>query len=220
MSEETGNASTGMDSTDVTAKPAKGGPSGGLLIGGLVAIVVIAGVILTTNNSDVPRSGTASCATTSTQCKIGDIGPGGGKVYSLGFSTSSSTDCSGANVCLEVAPLAWQDLLATAPTTDLRSDFATATSTVARYSTTNAAAGTWRLPTEEELTKLAALSSTDQAKVNGFRDVSSDYWSSTTASIAGPAGYEGTACVRSIRYPCFYALRTNTSIYARPIHPF
>ncbi|MCX6419344.1 MAG: hypothetical protein NTU50_08030 [Actinobacteria bacterium] len=30
----------GMDSSDATTKPAKGGPSRGLLIGGLVAIVV------------------------------------------------------------------------------------------------------------------------------------------------------------------------------------
>jgi|GEM_PF-3180457 len=222
MSEETSNSSTGMDSTDVTAKPAKGGPSRGLLIGGLVAIVVIAGVILTTNNSDAPRSGTATCATTSQGCEIGDIGPGGGKVYSLGGATSSPADCSGAVVCLEVAPLAWQDLSATATTTDLRSDLATATSTVAGYSTTNAAAGTWRLPTQAELTKLANLSPTDQARVNGFRDVSSLYWSSTTDRIYNrdTAVFTDSAYVRSIQNAYGQVPRTTSTIYSRPIHPF
>jgi hypothetical protein len=213
-------ANAAMDSSDATTKPAKGGPSRGLLIGGLVAVVVIAGVILTTNNSDAPRSGTATCATTSVGCKIGDIGPGGGKVFSLGTATAPA-DCTTV-VCLEVAPLAWQDLRATATTTDLRSDLATATSTVAGYSTTNAAAGTWRLPTQAELTKLATLSSTDQAKVNGFRDVSSLYWSSTTDRIYNrdTAEFKDSAYVRSIQNAYGQVPRTTSTIYVRPIHPF
>ena len=220
MSEETSSSATGMDSSDVTAKPAKGGPSRGLVIGGLLAIVVIAGVILVSTNSDAPRSGTASCATTSTQCKIGDIGPGGGKVFSLGSATAPA-DCTTV-VCLEVAPLAWQDLRATSTTTDLRSTLETATSTVAGYSTTNAAAGTWRLPTQAELTRLATLSSTDQAKVNGFRDVSSLYWSSTTDRIYNrdTAEFTDSAYVRSIQNAYGQVPRTTTTIYARPIHPF
>jgi hypothetical protein len=55
MAEETSSSATGMDSSDVTAKPTKGGPSRGLVIGGLLAIVVIAGVILVSTNSDAPR---------------------------------------------------------------------------------------------------------------------------------------------------------------------
>ena len=220
MSEETSSSATGMDSSDVTAKPAKGGPSRGLVIGGLLAIVVIAGVILVSTNSDAPRSGTASCATTSTQCKIGDIGPGGGKVFSLGSATAPA-DCTRV-VCLEVAPLAWQDLRATSTTTDLRSTLETATSTVAGYSTTNAPAGTWRLPTQAELTRLATLSSTDQAKVNGFRDVSSVYWSSTTGSTytGGSSVFEDSAYVRSNQTAYGQVRLTNAYTYSRPIHPF
>ena len=219
MSEETSSASTGMGSSDSTAaKPAKGGPSRGLLIGGLVAIVVIAGVILTTNNSGAPRSGIATCATTSQSCVIGDIGPGGGKVYSLGGAPSPA-DCTTV-VCLEVAPLGWQET--PAATTDLSSNWSTATSTVAGYSTTNAAAGTWRLPTQAELTKLATLSSTDQAKVNGFRDVSSVYWSSTTGSTytGGPSVFEDSAYVRSNQTAYGQVRLTNAYTYSRPIHPF
>jgi hypothetical protein len=220
MSEETSSSATGMDSSDVTAKPAKGGPSRGLVIGGLLAIVVIAGVILVSTDSDAPRSGTASCATTSTQCKIGDIGPGGGKVFSLGSATAPA-DCTRV-VCLEVAPLAWQDLRATSTTTDLRSTLETATSTVAGYSTTNAAAGTWRLPTQAELTKLATLPSTDQAKVNGFRDVSSLYWSSTTGRTYNrdTSLFTDSAYVRSIQNDYGQVPRTTSTIYSRPIHPF
>ena len=217
MSESQG-ANAGMDSSDTTTKPAKGGPSRGLLIGGLVAIVVIAGVILTTNNSDAPRSGTATCATTSQGCAIGDIGPGGGKVYSLG-GAASPADCTTV-VCLEVAPLGWQET--PAATTDLSSNWSTATSTVAGYSTTNAAAGTWRLPTQAELTKLATLSSTDQAKVNGFRDVSSLYWSSTTGTTysGAPAVFVDSAYVRSNQTSYEQVRRTSPYIYSRPIHPF
>ena len=221
MSEETSSSSTGMGSSDATAvKPATGGPSRGLLIGGLVAFLVIAGVILTTNNSDAPRSGTATCATTSQGCEIGDTGPGGGKVFYLGGATAPA-DCTTV-VCLEVAPLAWQDLRATSTTTDLRSNFATATSAVAAYATTNAAAGTWRLPTQAELTRLATLSATDQAKVNAFRDASSLYWSSTTSSTYNrdTAERTDTAYVRSIQNDYGQVPRTTTTIYSRPIHTF
>jgi hypothetical protein len=104
----------------------------------------------------------------------------------------------------------------------LRSTLETATSTVAGYSTTNAAAGTWRLPTQAELTKLATLSSTDQAKVNGFRDVSSLYWSSTTDRIYNrdTAEFTDSAYVRSIQNAYGQVPRTTSTIYVRPIHPF
>ena len=217
MSESQGN-SAGMGSGDATTKPANGAPSRGLLIGGLLIAVVIAGVILVTNKSDAPRSGTATCATTSVGCEIGDIGPGGGKVYSLG-GAASPADCTTV-VCLEVAPLGWQET--PAATTDLSSNWSTATSTVAGYSTTNAAAGTWRLPTQAELTTLATLSSTDQAKVNGFRDVSSPYWSSTTGSTytGGPSVFEDSAYVRSNQTAYGQVRLTNAYTYSRPIHPF
>ncbi len=208
----------GMGLSDATAKPARGGMSRGLLIGGLLIAVVVAGVILVTNGSDAPRSGTATCATTTVGCEIGDTGPGGGKVYSLG-GAASPADCTTV-VCLEVAPLGWQET--PAATTDLSSNWSTATSTVAGYSTTNAAAGTWRLPTQAELTKLATLSSTDQAKVNGFRDVSSPYWSSTTGSTytGGPSVYEDSAYVRSNQTAYGQVRLTNAYTYSRPIHPF
>jgi hypothetical protein len=104
----------------------------------------------------------------------------------------------------------------------LRSTLETATSTVAGYSTTNAAAGTWRLPTQAELTKLATLPSTDQAKVNGFRDVSSLYWSSTTSRVYNrdTSLFTDTAYVRSIQNDYGQVPRTTSTIYSRPIHPF
>jgi len=210
MSEETSNSSTGMGSSDSTAaKPLKAGPSRGLLIGGLVAIVVIAGVVVSTNSSDAPRSGTESCATTSVDCEIGDIGPGGGKVFSLGGNPAPAT-CTGT--CLEVAPLGWQDTFATATSDDLNSNWSTAMATVATFGTTTAPAGDWRLPTDDELRTLANLSSTDQAKVNGFRDVSSLYWTKTEA---GPGAY-----LCSDRQPNFGTKSKTTRYYSRPIHAF
>ena len=219
MSESQGN-SAAIGSSDATS--ANSGPSASraFVISGLVAVVVVAVVsgIGLTAKSDAPRSGTATCATTSQGCEIGDIGPGGGKVYSLGGATSPA-DCTTV-VCLEVAPLGWQET--PAATTDLSSNWSTATSTVAGYSTTNAAAGTWRLPTQAELTTLATLSSTDQAKVNGFRDVSSPYWSSTTGSTytGGPSVYEDSAYVRSNQTAYGQVRLTNAYTYSRPIHPF
>lgn len=212
MSEETSNSSTGMGSSDSTAaKPAKTGLSRGLLIGGLVAIVVIAGVILTTNNSDAPRSGTLSCGTTSVDCEIGDIGPGGGRVFSLG-GTTSPADCSGGAVCLEVAPLAWQEARTIATSTDLYSNWSTATSTVAAFGTTTAAAGQWRLPTLSELTTLANLSATEQAIVNGFRDTTSAYWTSSTSG--------NDAYVVSDSNVNLGRKSKTASYYSRPIHAF
>ena len=219
MSESQGN-SAGMDSSDATSANSAPSASRAFLISGLVAVVVVAVVsgIGLTAKSDAPRSGTATCATTSQGCEIGDIGPGGGKVYSLGGATSPA-DCTTV-VCLEVAPLGWQET--PSATTDLSSNWSTATSTVAGYSTTNAAAGTWRLPTQAELTTLATLSSTDQAKVNGFRDVSSPYWSSTTGSTytGGPSVYEDSAYVRSNQTSYEQIRLTNAYTYSRPIHPF
>jgi len=210
MSEETSNSSTGMGSSDSTAaKPLKAGPSRGLLIGGLVAIVVIAGVVVSTNSSDAPRSGTTTCATTSAGCEIGDIGPGGGKVFSLGGKAAPAT-CTGT--CLEVAPLGWQNTFATATSTDLNSNWSTAKSTAATYAAGTAAAGQWRLPTVDELKTLANLSATEQANVNGFRDATSAYW---TATEAGSGAY-----LCSDRNPNFGAKSKTTSYYSRPIHPF
>jgi len=210
MSEETSNSSTGMGSSDSTAaKPLKAGPSRGLLIGGLVAIVVIAGVVVSTNSSDAPRSGTTTCATTSAGCEIGDIGPGGGKVFSLGGKAAPAT-CTGT--CLEVAPLGWQNTFATATSTDLNSNWSTATSTVATFGTTTAAAGQWRLPTVDELKTLANLSATEQANVNGFRNTTSAYW---TSSTSGSGAY-----LCSDRNPNFGAKSKTTKYYSRPIHAF
>lgn len=211
MSEETSNSSTGMGSSDSTAvKPAKTGLSRGLLIGGLVAIVVIAGVVVSTNSSDAPRSGTASCATTSVDCEIGDIGPGGGRVFSLG-GTTSPADCTTV-VCLEVGPLAWQEARTIATSTDLYGNWSTATSTVAAFGTTTAAAGQWRLPTLSELTTLANLSATEQANVNGFRDTTSAYWTSSTSG--------NDAYVVSDSNPNLGRKSKTASYYSRPIHPF
>jgi len=208
MSEETSNSSTGMDSTDVTAKPAKGGPSRGLLIGGLVAIVVIAGVILVSNNSDAPRSGTALCATTSTQCEIGDIGPGGGKVYSLGGATSPA-DCTQYD-CLEVAPAKWFG------SADPTGNWSTAKSRAAAYATSNAAAGTWRLPSQAELVALAG----QPTSVSGL-DSFNTYWSSTAGQTYDRQLDElvaGAYC-RTIS-TVGSCSQTTTNVYARPIHTF
>jgi hypothetical protein len=217
MSEETSNSSTGMGSSDSTAaKPAKRGVSRGILIGGLVAIVVIAGVVVSTNNSDAPRSGTASCATTSVDCEIGAIGPGGGKVFSLGGATSPA-DCSGTEVvCLEVATLAWQEARTISTSTDKLSSWSDATTAVAGFATTTAAAGQWSLPTLSELTTLANLSATDQAKVNGFRDVTSAYWTSTE----GYGQLADRASVGSAQNPNIGTKKKTLSYYSRPIHAF
>ena len=214
MSEETSSASTGMGSSDSTAaKPTKSGPNRGLLIGGLIAIVVIAGVVVSTNTSDAPRSGTASCATTSADCEIGDIGPGGGRVFSLGGQDASAT-CSGQ--CLEVAPLGWQNTFATATSTDLLSNWSTATSTVEAFGTATAAPGQWRLPTANELETMANLSATDQAKVNGFRDATSAYWTSTE----GYGQLANRASVGSDQNPNIGTKSKTLSYYSRPIHAF
>ena len=214
MSEETSSASTGMGSSDSTAaKPTKSGPNRGLLIGGLIAIVVIAGVVVSTNSSDAPRSGTASCATTSADCEIGDIGPGGGRVFSLGGQDAPAT-CSGQ--CLEVAPLGWQNTFATATSTDLSSNWSIATSTVEAFGTATAAAGQWRLPTANELETMANLSATDQAKVNGFRDATSAYWTSTE----GYGQLANRASVGSDQNPNIGTKSKTLSYYSRPIHAF
>jgi hypothetical protein len=207
MSESQG-ANAGMDSSDTTTKPAKGGPSRGLLIGGLVAIVVIAGVILTTNNSDAPRSGTATCATTSQGCEIGDIGPGGGKVYSLGGATSPA-DCTQYN-CLEVAPATWFG------SADPTGNWSTAKSRAAAYATSNAAAGTWRLPSQAELVALAG----QPTSVSGLSSLNT-YWSSTAAQTYDRQIEElvaGAYC-RTIS-TVGSCNQTATDVYARPIHTF
>ena len=215
MSEETSSASTGMGSSDSTAaKPTKSGPNRGLLIGGLIAVVVIAGVVVSTNSSDAPRSGTASCATTSADCEIGDIGPGGGVVFYIGGTTTEPVDCSPeATKCLEVGPRAWQDLRATETSPDKLSSWSDATTAVAGFATTTTSAGQWRLPTLSELTTLANLSATDQAKVNGFQDATSAYWTSTEA-----AG--GRAYLCSDNNPDLGKKSKTDSYYSRPIHAF
>jgi hypothetical protein len=207
MSESQGT-NAGMDSSDTTTKPAKGGPSRGLLIGGLVAIVVIAGVILTTNNSDAPRSGTATCATTSQGCEIGDIGPGGGKVYSLGGATSPA-DCTQYN-CLEVAPATWFG------SADPTGNWSTAKSRAAAYATSNAAAGTWRLPSQAELVALAG----QPTSVSGLASLNT-YWSSTAGQTYDRQIEElvaGAYC-RTIS-TVGSCSQTATNVYARPIHTF
>ena len=214
MSNDSNNSSTGMGSSDSTVvKPAKAGLRRGILFGGVAALVVIAGVVVSTNSSDAPRSGTASCATTSADCEIGDIGPGGGRVFSLGGQDASAT-CSGQ--CLEVAPLGWQNTFATATSTDLSSNWSIATSTVEAFGTTTAAAGQWRLPTVNELETMANLSATDQAKVNGFRDATSAYWTSTE----GNGQLAGRASVGSDQNPNIGTKSKTLSYYSRPIHAF
>ena len=220
MSEETSSSSTGMDSSDSTAaKPTKSGPNRGLLIGGLIAVVVIAGVVVSTNGSDAPRSGTAAeCKDSGINCTVGDIGPGGGKVFSLGGKTAPAT-CTGT--CLEVAPLGWQ--ATPAATTDLSSNWSTAKSTAATYAAGTAAAGTWRLPNQTEITTLAQLSATDPAKANGFRDASSSYW--TNVQVGYVAGLHPYECVYvkklTTTVSCTGSLTpTSGSAYSRPIHPF
>jgi hypothetical protein len=214
MSDDSNNSSTGMGSSDSTVvKPAKAGLRRGILFGGVAALVVIAGVVVSTNSSDAPRSGTASCATTSADCEIGDIGPGGGRVFSLGGQDASAT-CSGQ--CLEVAPLGWQNTFATATSTDLLSNWSTATSTVEAFGTTTAAAGQWRLPTANELETMANLSATDQAKVNGFRDATSAYWTSTE----GYGQLANRASVGSDQNPNIGTKSKTLSYYSRPIHTF
>ena len=214
MSESQG-ANAGMDSSDTTTKPAKGGPSRGLLIGGLVAIVVIAGVILTTNNSDAPRSGTATCATTSQGCEIGDTGPGGGKVFSLGGATTSPADCTQFD-CLEVAPATWFG------SADPKGNWSTSKSRAAAYATSTAAAGTWRLASQAELDALATSSQVaGLANAFGFVDSSSYYWSSTAGSYYDRTSAETTltAYARS-RGGSSGQIRQTYDWYARPIHPF
>lgn len=214
MSNDSNNSSTGMGSSDSTVvKPAKAGLRRLILLGGVVALVVIAGVVVSTNSSDAPRSGTASCATTSAGCEIGDIGPGGGRVFSLGGQDASAT-CSGQ--CLEVAPLGWQNTFATATSTDLLSNWSTATSTVEAFGTATAAAGQWRLPTANELETMANLSATDQAKVNGFRDATSAYWTSTE----GYGQLANRASVGSDQNPNIGTKSKTLSYYSRPIHAF
>ena len=206
MSESQGN-STGMGSGDATTKPAKGGPNRGLLIGGLVAIVVIAGVILTTNNSDAPRSGTASCATTSQGCEIGDIGPGGGKVFSLGGATAPAT-CSGS--CLEVASATLAGGLE-----GLGLNWATAKSKVLAFGTSTAPPGTWRLPTQAELITLAAQPNSLTGL--GIRT----YWSSTANTTYDQQNLElvpGAYC-RTIS-TVGNCPQTFANVYVRPIHAF
>ena len=207
MSESQG-ANAGMDSSDTTTKPAKGGPSRGLLIAGLVAIVVIAGVILTTNNSDAPRSGTATCATTSQGCAIGDIGPGGGKVYSLGGATSPA-DCTQYN-CLEVAPATWFG------SADPTGNWSTAKSRAAAYATSNAAAGTWRLPSQAELVALAG----QPTSVSGLASLTT-YWSSTYRSIilGDSVDVSDGAYCRSIT-SVEKCKQTDSTVAIRPIHTF
>jgi hypothetical protein len=192
------------------------------MIGALVAIFVLAGVIWVASRSDAPRSGTTSCATTSTQCEIGDIGPGGGKVFSLGTATAPA-DCTTVEVvCLEVAPLAWQNSPSTPTTTDEGFDLATATTAVARYSTTTTEAGTWRLPTQNELNILANLSTADQEKVKGFRDAFARYWSSTTGqrfnNLTGT--YDQTNFIRGIQDTGGFTVRLRDPNCSLPIHPF
>ena len=215
MSEETSSASTSMGSSDSTAaKPTKSGPNRGLLIGGLIAIVVIAGVVVSTNTSDAPRSGTATeCKDSGINCTVGDVGPGGGRVFSLGGQDASAT-CSGQ--CLEVAPLGWQNTFATATSTDLLSNWSTATSTVEAFGTATAAAGQWRLPSANELETMANLSATDQAKVNGFRDATSAYWTSTE----GYGQLANRASVGSDQNPNIGTKSKTLSYYSRPIHAF
>jgi hypothetical protein len=215
MSEETSSASTDMGSSDSTAaKPTKSGPNRGLLIGGLIAIVVIAGVVVSTNTSDAPRSGTATeCKDSGINCTVGDVGPGGGRVFSLGGQDAPAT-CSGQ--CLEVAPLGWQNTFATATSTDLSSNWSIATSTVEAFGTTTAAAGQWRLPTVNELETMANLSATDQAEVNGFRDVTSAYWTSTE----GYGQLADRASVGSAQNPNIGTKKKTLSYYSRPIHAF
>ena len=201
-------ANAAMDSSDSTTKPAKGGPSRGLLIAGLVAIVVIAGVILTTNNSDAPRSGTATCATTSQCCAIGDIGPGGGKVYSLGGATSPA-DCTQYN-CLEVAPATWFG------SADPTGNWSTAKSRAAAYATSNAAAGTWRLPSQAELVALAG----QPTSVSGLASLTT-YWSSTYRSIilGDSVDVSDGAYCRSIT-SVEKCKQTDSNVAIRPIHTF
>ena len=201
-------ANAAMDSSDATTKPAKGAPSRGLLIGGLVAIVVIAGVILTTNNSDAPRSGTATCATTSVGCEIGDTGPGGGKVFSLGGATSPA-DCTQFD-CLEVAPATWFG------SADPTGNWSTAKSRAAAYATSNAAAGTWRLPSQAELVALAG----QPTSVSGLASLNT-YWSSTATTTydrQNEVTVAGAYCrAISIVGSC---PQTVANVYARPIHTF
>lgn len=204
-----------MDSSDATTKPAKGGPSRGLLIGGLVAIVVIAGVIVSTNNSDAPRSGAASCATTPQGCKIGDVGPGGGKVFSLG-SVNEYADCSSSTItCLEVAPRNWSG------SSDPQSNWTTATTSAAAYGTPTAGAGSWLLPTQSNLNDLATSAFSDPTDAFGFVDSTSLYWSSGTSSYFDNSSDTDvpTAFARN-RSSAGAQKRQTVSYYARPIHPF
>ncbi len=221
MSEETSSSSTGMGSSDSTAaKPTKGGLSRGILIGGLVAVIAVVGVVLVVSKSGGARSGALLCATTREGCEIGDIGPGGGKVFSLGGKAAPAT-CTGT--CLEVAPLGWQNTFATATSTDLNSNWSTAKSTAATYAAGTAAAGTWRLPNQTEITTLAQLSATDPAKANGFRDASSYYWTNVQAGYV--AGGIPNECVYVKKLTTTASCSgswtpTSGSAYSRPIHPF
>jgi formylglycine-generating enzyme required for sulfatase activity len=117
---------------------------------------------------------------------------------------------------LEVAPLGWQNTFATATSTDLLSNWSTATSTVEAFGTTTAAAGQWRLPTANELETMANLSATDQAKVNGFRDATSAYWTSTE----GYGQLANRASVGSDQNPNIGTKSKTLSYYSRPIHTF
>jgi len=211
-----------MDSRDATTKLVKGGPSRGLLIGGLVAVVVIAGVILTTNKSDAPRSGTAvECAASGINCTVGDIGPGGGKVFYLGDASAPAT-CSGS--CLEVAPKTWFGPGSTSDPGAL--DWTGATSLAAAYGTSTAKAGSWRLPTQNELLNLMTVSRywspvADPADAFGFTD-GSYYWSSTTSSYYDTTTKKTilTAYVQT-RADTPRAFTRQTNFYlARPIHAF
>ena len=112
MSESQGN-NAGIGSSDATS--ANSGPSASraFVISGLVALVVFAVVsgIGLTAKTDGARSGTAAeCADSGINCTVGDVGPGGGKIFYAAATPFSCPSVAGDNATckyLEVAPDDW-----------------------------------------------------------------------------------------------------------------
>ena len=112
MSEAQGN-SAGIGSSDATS--ANSGPSASraFVISALVALVVVAVVsgIGLTAKTDGARSGTAAeCADSGINCTVGDVGPGGGKIFYAAATPFSCPSVAGDNATckyLEVAPDDW-----------------------------------------------------------------------------------------------------------------
>jgi hypothetical protein len=210
-----------------------------LLIGGLVAVVVIAGVVVVGSKAGGSRSGDLTCATTKV-CSVGDTGPGGGKV----FYDAGSAQSWGRY--LEAAPAGWYgtaadpveawcqntiNVLVGATNTAIGTGKANTKTMYAQSTSPCRAArraqdyagttnGGWFLPSQDEMVEFMKQRAIigGLKSVEDFRNYTHQYWTSTNLSTT--SGYQSQARGGNPIYGSVVSAGKDFTLSIRPIRAF